>query len=328
MRWIFAAVLVLLGVLTGGQGVAPEAEKPAAPAAKGAAAATGEVGVLTFNIRYANRADGENAWAKRKGWVCEILSDERLGIIGVQEALRPQLDDIRAACPKLGEVGVGREDGKEKGEYAAILYHTDQWSVEKSGTFWLSEKPEEPGSKSWKTACTRVCTWALLKETAPREGKTARVVWVFNTHLDHESAEARANGVRLIARRIADLAGEERKRGVPVIVTGDFNAGEQDAATRWLTAPPEAAAGAETPPIGKLNDTYRTVHAANRTEGKAAEPVGTFNGFDVKKTGGEKIDYVLASPGVKVTDAWIDRRTRGGRAPSDHWPVGAVLVWE
>lgn len=326
MRWMLAAVLVLVGLLAGGFG--PESGQGAAKATEAGVGGGGGVGVLSFNIRYANSADGENAWAMRKGWVCEILRDERLGIIGVQEALRSQLNDIRAACPKLGEVGVGRDDGKEKGEYAAILYRTDRWSIEKSGTFWLSEKPEEPGSMSWKTACTRVCTWALLKEVAPREGKTARTIWLFNTHLDHQSAEARTNGVRLIASRIADMTREDRKRGVPVIVTGDFNAGEQDAATRWLTAPPEAASGAGTPPLGKLRDTYRAVHPAAQAEGKTAEPVGTFNDFDAKKTGGEKIDYVLVTPEVKVTHAWIDRRTREGRTPSDHWPVGAVLVWE
>ena len=171
--WILAAWLsALLAALVGQPGGTPAAERPAAAAAPGMRA-----GVLTFNIRYGTAPDGENAWPKRKEQVFEILRDERVSVIGVQEALREQLDDIKQACPRLGEIGVGREDGKTDGEYSAILYRADMWKPQKSGTFWLSEMPDVPGSKSWKTACTRVCTWARLEFLGcPEDGRPC-VLW-------------------------------------------------------------------------------------------------------------------------------------------------------
>lgn len=310
MRVVHRFFLVVFGVvLTLGLGALARPDGHARPQHNPHPA---PLGVLTFNIRYANPADGDNAWPKRKDWVAEILRDERLGVIGIQEALKPQVDDLRAACPKLGVVGVGRDDGKDKGEFAPILYRTDQWTVEKSGTFWLSEKPEEPGSKSWKTACTRICTWARMRPTAEKKATDATGAnggfWMFNTHLDHQSAEARTKGAELIAARIAELTAVDP---APVIVTGDLNAGESDPATRVFTGAADAAR--------RLSDTLRAAHPDEKD-------AGTFNSFDAARRGGDKIDYVLVSDGIKTMDAWIDRRTRDGRAPSDHWPVGAVIV--
>jgi endonuclease/exonuclease/phosphatase family metal-dependent hydrolase len=240
MVWVVALVAALVGQ----RGAAAEPVQPPVTAA----ASGMRVGVLTFNIRYGTAPDGENAWPKRKEQVFEILRDERVSVIGVQEALRGQLDDIKQACPKLGEIGVGREDGKQDGEYSAILYRTDMWKPEKSGTFWLSETPEVPGSKSWKTVCTRVCTWARLERLGcPEDGRPC-VLWVFNTHMDHVSAEARLNGARLIARRIS-----ERGDTQPFVLTGDFNSGESEDATKYFTAPPRE--GKFVSPIGPLADT-------------------------------------------------------------------------
>jgi endonuclease/exonuclease/phosphatase family metal-dependent hydrolase len=225
-----------------------------------------------------------------------------------------QLDEIHTACPKLGEIGVGREDGKTKGEYSAILYRTDKWKPVKSGTFWLSEKPEEPGSKSWKTACTRVCTWAEMEQVNAKEGNAPRKFWIFNTHMDHISAEARLNGAKLIAKRIA-----ERGDGMPFVVTGDFNSDEKEEAARYFTAPP--VEGEAKSPIGPLLDTFRMVNPA-------AEDCCTFHAFDPTKRVGKKIDYILVQPGAATVSAWIDwRHVEGPPAvsPSDHYPVGAVV---
>lgn len=307
MHWLWISVM-WVAALVGQQ----PATTVSAPQQVGAPAAL-RAGVLTFNIRYGTAPDGENAWPKRKELVFEILQDERLSVIGVQEALREQLDDIKRACPKLGEIGVGREDGKQDGEYSAILYRTDVWKPLKSGTFWLSETPEVPGSKSWKTACTRVCTWARLERVGCLEDGRPCVLWVFNTHMDHVSAEARLNGARLIAKRIG-----ERGDSHPFVLTGDFNSNENEEAARYFTAPPRE--GKFVSPIGVLVDTFRVLHADDK-EG------GTFQEFDPKRTLGKKIDYVLVMPGTKVVESWIDRRSKDGRAPSDHFPVGAVVEW-
>lgn len=331
-RWL-AAVAALLAVAATGSAQPAPADPPKGADSAQRSAAPGRVGVLTFNIRYGTAPDKDNAWPRRREQVFDILRDERLDVAGLQEALRAQLDDIHGACPGWAEVGVGRDDGKQAGEYAAILYRADRWRAGRSGTFWLSETPERPASKSWNTAVTRVCTWARLERIG--EGRP-RVLWVFNTHLDHVSSQARVEGVKLIAARIAARGDAE-----PFILTGDFNAGENDPAIAVLTGEAHAAGPTTTTidaptatnaakpvavsttapaasPIGPVVDTYRAVHPDEKT-------VGTFNAFDPAKTTGPKIDYIWTQRGAKVTDAWIDRRTKDGRTPSDHFPVGAIL---
>ena len=136
---------------------------------------------------------------------------------------------------------------------------------------------------------------------------------VYNTHMDHVSAEARLNGARLIAKRIG-----ERGDSQPFVLTGDFNSGESEEAARYFIDPPREGKGAS--PIGPLADTFRVLHAEEKE-------FGTFQEFDPKRTLGKKIDYVLVTPGTKVIEAWIDRRSREGRVPSDHFPAGAVVEW-
>lgn len=262
--------------------------------------------VLTFNIRYNNPADGENAWPKRKAMAAGVIRDRAADAVGLQEALKSQIDDLLAALPGYAVVGVGRDDGKEKGEYSAILYRADRLKVLESGTFWLSETPEVPGSKSWATACTRICTWARFEDRSA--GKT---FYQFNTHLDHQSQDARVNGAKLIMGRIA-----ARQHPDPVIVTGDFNAGEENPATRLFTAPGDNGKAA-------FIDTFR---AANPSE----RDTGTFHAFDgtpgARNSTREKIDYVLVSPGWSTRSAAIEKTNVDGRYPSDHFPVAAVVV--
>jgi endonuclease/exonuclease/phosphatase family metal-dependent hydrolase len=336
MAWLIAVVMAALALVHGAADGPAPAGVDAGPAARPAL----RVRVLSFNIRYANPKDGDNTWEHRRAAVAKIV--ESAEIVGLQEALRSQLDDLRAAGD-WAEVGVGRDDGKAAGEYAAILYRPGRWKVVRSGTFWLSEQPESPGSKSWGTACTRVCTWARLEGVG--EVRAGRGLWVFNTHLDHVSAEARRRGVRIIAERIAGRGDAE-----PFVLTGDFNAPPEDAAVRFLTAeegakveyvpdPPKPApgaspgAGAKTEPaapltmaprpagLARLVDTFAALHAG--------EPgSGTFNNFDPADVGGKRIDYILVPQGTRVVEAWIERaRTESGRAASDHFAVGAVVEY-
>ena len=268
------APLLLLTVL----GCAPEAN----------------LGVMSFNIRYGTAQDGDNAWEHRRDLVLATIAAEDPDILGLQEALRFQLDEIGAAFPAYQEIGVGRDDGVAAGEYAAILIRRDRFTVEASGTFWLSDTPQAPGSMSWGNRIPRVCTWAVLVDRL-----TGRRFAVFNTHLDHESQPARARGTTLIVERTGSLAGD-----VPALVLGDFNAGEDNAA---LT--PVRAAG--------FVDVYRTVDSDPAGD-------GTFGGFRGDSTGA-RIDYIFARGGWTVQGADILRRRSGVRDPSDHFPVTARL---
>ncbi|WP_437937790.1 endonuclease/exonuclease/phosphatase family protein [Sorangium sp. So ce341] len=269
-----------------------------------------DLDLMTFNIRYANRRDGVNAWKNRRDLLYQVIRDADPDVLGLQEALRSQLDDLRGALP-YAELGVGRDDGVEAGEYSAILYDADRFDVDESGTFWLSDTPEVPRSRSFGNVVVRICTWARLVEKSSGRG-----FYLFNTHLDHESQPSRARSVELIADRIA-----KRGHPDPVFLTGDFNAGESNPAVLYIKG--EAARASEgTAPVPAppgLVDTFRVLYPNEA-------PVGTFNGFNGDEDG-EKIDFIFAQPApvTEVLLARILRDHRDGLYPSDHFPVTASV---
>jgi endonuclease/exonuclease/phosphatase family metal-dependent hydrolase len=275
-----------------------------------------ELDLVSFNIRYGTANDGENAWEHRREMVTGLLARLDADIVGVQEALRFQLDEITESLPGYLEIGVGRDDGATAGEHSALLVRAERFAVDASGTFWLSDTPDVPGSKSWGNEITRICTWARLVEK-----DSGRAVYVFNTHFDHQSQPSRERSAELIGERIAARA----HVGDPVVLMGDLNAGEDNPALRYLRGESGRATdgsawpGHEPAPSPRLIDAFRAAHAE-------ATEVGTFNGFEPGTTGGEKIDHVLVSRGAEVVDAGIDRTSRDGRYASDHFAVWARVV--
>lgn len=256
---------------------------------------TPDLTVSTFNIRYGTAPDGEDRWERRRELLLDVLRAQDADVVGVQEALRFQLSEIVAALPEYRFVGVGREDGDALGEYAAILYRHAHFEIADQGTFWLSPTPEVPGSVGFGNRITRICTWARVVE---RRGR--RAFYVFNVHLDHESQESRERAAELVAQRIA-----ARTHADPVILLGDFNAGEENPARRVLSEK------------HGLRDAFRMIH-------RAAEDVGTYHAFRGTRSG-EMIDAILVSAEWDVAAARIDRTGRDGRYPSDHFPVTARL---
>lgn len=277
-------------ILTGACGPGPSVDS-------GAAAPLGTAGairVLSYNIRYGTADDGENSWPARRELALRVIANERPDVIGIQEALRFQLDEIAAAFPRLAETGVGRDDGDDAGEYSAILFDRERFELLDGDTFWLSDTPEV-ASATWGNQIPRIVTWARLKDR-----RTERTLYVYNTHWDHESQPSREGSAALLARRIAARAHPTDR----VLITGDFNAGERNPARAILR---EAG----------FTDTYRVLH-------RDAADVGTFHGFEGGRDG-EKIDAVLASPGWRTWSAWIVTLNENGRYPSDHYPVMAVV---
>lgn len=252
--------------------------------------------VMTFNIRYGTANDGDNRWSARRDFLADVIREEAADVIGLQEALDFQIDEIIAAVPGYAAIGVGRDDGARKGEYAAILFRRDRFQVSDAGTFWFSDTPNVVASTSWGNRITRICTWARFVD---RDG---RAFWQFNVHLDHESQPSRERSAQLLRARVD----ERRNPREPVIITGDFNAGEANPAVIAITAG------------GVFVDTFRVKYPGDRT-------VGTFTAFDPAKTGGEKIDYIFAPAASEVMRAAIVRTARGGRLPSDHFPVVAQV---
>lgn len=258
--------------------------------------------VMSFNIRYGTANDGDNHWKLRREFLFDVVREAAPDLVGLQEALDGQVRELVAALPQYGVVGVGRDDGRTRGEYAAILYRRDRFHVSDAGTFWFSDTPETVASRSWGNTITRICTWARFID---RDG---RAFWHYNVHLDHQSQPSRERSASLLAERIA-----ARRVGTePAIVTGDFNAGETNAAVTRLTVP---QAGVPAPFV----DSFRVRHPGETN-------VGTFTGFKLGATTGDKIDYVLVQPGTDVLSAGIIRTSRNDRYPSDHFPVIARIA--
>jgi endonuclease/exonuclease/phosphatase family metal-dependent hydrolase len=249
---------------------------------------------MSFNIRYGTAKDGDNEWTRRRAMLFDLLREQDADIVGLQEALAFQIDEIVAAAPGYAVVGVGRDDGAARGEFTAILFRRARFRVADAGTFWFSDTPGVPGSTSWGNTITRICTWSRLIDG------DGRGFYVFNVHLDHQSQPSRERSTQLLRERIEARAYATE----PVVVTGDFNVGEDNPALATLRGP--------------FVDTFRAVRPDEA-------PAGTFTGFTFGNVNGPKIDYVLTQPGTEVIDAQIVRFARGARYPSDHFPVTARI---
>ena len=258
---------------------------------------------MSFNIRYNNPGDGENAWPNRKDFAASMIRFHRADFAGLQEALKGQIDDLAERLPEYGWFGVGRDDGKEGGEFTPIFYRKDRFEFLEKSTFWLSEEPEVPGSRGWDTAITRIVTWGRF-----RDKTTGKVFFHFNTHFDHRGLQAREESARLLLIKIEKIA-----ETAPIIVTGDFNCMESSIPYQILTK----GDGSEA-----LKDArYISVHGHHG-------PTGTSSGFKVAGTPGRKIDYIFIKNGVQVLQHGVLSDTWDGRFPSDHLPVLAEVIIE
>ncbi len=290
---VLSTVLTIIGIVTATASVSHSEQKQPAQGV--------ELNVMSFNIRNGRANDGENSWKHRKDFAADVIRDAKLDVVGLQEAFRFQLDDLRKQLPEFKEVGEGR-DGGTKGEYSAILYRGSRFIALNSGTFWLSDTPEVK-SRHWGNRYLRICTWVRLKEK-----ETDQCFYVYNTHFDHQSQNARLKSAELIAQRI-----QNRQHKEPFLLTGDFNADEDNPVVLYLKANSTALPKS---PI-TLIDTFRKLHPNESA-------VGTGGGF-AGRVDGKKIDYIFVQPNAAVISAKIIRTERDGRYPSDHSPVSAAV---
>lgn len=254
--------------------------------------------VMTFNIKYDKPSDSIYSWNGRRDKVFRVFRSEQPDIIGIQEGLHHQLEDIRSVFPEYGLAGVGREDGKTKGEYAAILFRTDRFTLVRTSSFWLSETPAVPGSISWNAACTRIVTWVELHDR-----NAQRSLFFFNTHFDHMSEQARVNSARLLLDSIQAIAGT-----IPVIVTGDFNSTMDDEACRTLAAQLD-----ECRKTAKPRDAFHT----------------SFIVFPADTSRNEVIDHVFLSRNTfDIQRYTINLYQEEGKYPSDHLPVQVEIKYK
>ena len=249
-----------------------------------------ELKVISYNIRYDNSNDGINVWENRKSTITKFLVDENPDFAGLQEVTFSQLSFLIESLKNYSFIGVGREDGKTKGEYSPIFYNNKKYKVISNKTFWLSSTPKKV-SVGWDASMERICTYGLFENLSSKEK-----VWVFNTHFDHLGITARVKSAKLILDRISKL----NIKGQPVIITGDFN----------LTP--------DTIPIQTLHSVFQDVLSNIKLNDSK---YGTFNGFDTSKNAIRRIDYIFQK-GFNVIESkhlWI--KTSENLWASDHHPV-------
>ena len=255
---------------------------------------------MTFNIRYNNPGDSLNAWPNRKDKLASQVLYYAPQLLGVQEALVRQMNDLRERLKRYKSLGVGRDDGKEKGEFSAIFYDTTRLQVLQSETFWLSQTPAIIGSKGWDAAITRIVTWAKF-----RDKKSRKIFYYFNTHFDHIGKEARRESAKLLLQKVKEIAGATQ-----AIITGDFNATPSDE------------------PIQIITDKSNPLHLIDSKEISQTPhygPAGTFTGFQSKEVSNEPIDHIFLKGKWKVLNHATISETWEGRFASDHFAVLATL---
>ena len=246
----------------------------------------------TFNMRLDTPADSLNNWKYRKERVAQYIQNMKLDVVGTQEVLQNQFNDLKSLLPDFEGVGVARDDGKETGEYSAVFYRKSVFDALDSGTFWLAENPDSVGMMGWDAACVRVATWAKLQHKA-----TGKIVMAVNTHFDHVGKVARRESALLIIRKIKEIVGDR-----PAVLTGDFNVTDQSEAYNTI-----------------VSNEFVLLDAH-----KVAERVGgvsyTFHDFDRREMEKRsKIDFVFVTPQIKVLQSEVTQEVKEALL-SDHNP--------
>ncbi len=287
------------------------------------------VRVASYNIRFSIGDKGTpNAWVDRKEDLVAFVKKMNLDVFGLQEVCPDQAKYMAEHLPEFVYVGDHRGADRVSDEASPVCYRKDRFTALKSGTFWLSETPEVPASKSWDTACPRVCSWLLLEDKL-----TGKRFCFANTHTDHISAEAREKGMLLIIERMKAFG-----EGVPIVFTGDHNCRETEAPAKAVAKIlKNALYESVTPPQGPWRTfNYWTWKPQEKSVQDAlAHSLAERNanisvGEDAKSDGfGPRIDYIYVSPGVKVLDHVTHADTRPGTNlyPSDHFPLSATIVF-
>ena len=262
--------------------------------------------VMTYNIRYENQWDtGAISWANRREFIASTILFHKAEIIGMQEVLHSQLMYFDSVLTDFTHVGIGREDGREKGEYAPIFFNKKLFEHLEDSIFWLSPTPDKV-SKGWDAALERICTWVWLKDK--RNGK---IFFVFNTHFDHIGVQAREESAKLILHQMKRIAGN-----TPIILTGDFNTAENTMSINVLT-------GRVKEKEFFLRD---AMHASALPHHGSSK---TFCGFDLKKgVIGDRIDYIFVSRHFTVLTHATLADFKEDHFPSDHFPVFSEMKLE
>lgn len=250
------------------------------------------VRIMSFNIR--SGKVGSETWQDRVGIVSQTMLESEADSIGVQEAHTEWMNNLsETVSSKYAYVGVGR-DGGDQGEHSAIFYLKDKYNVVDSGTFWLSETPNEI-SKGWDAVFNRVCTWAVLENK-----ETGEKYVHLNSHFDHVGVQARANSVELILNKAKEYT------DLPVVFTADLNVKQgSDDYNHFVNS-------------GILRDTKFDTHDTMS--------YCTYHDSNPQRNEDEIIDYVMINDRFDARVYRVVTEGIDGRYVSDHFPIYADIV--
>jgi len=265
------------------------------PAAQAAEPTNATICLMSYNLRYASTSS-PNAWPDRRPLMVELIRQVKPDLIGTQEGLYAQLQDLAADLPDYAWVGTGR-DGGNRGEFMAIFYRKARFQALQTNHFWLSDTPEIPGSSTWGNSNRRMVTWLRLQDQ-----NTRQEFYLFNTHFDHQVQLAREKSAHLVRERVTAL-----NTPLPVLLTGDFNAGASNPAHELLVGD------------GFFKDSWF------QAKERRGEGLGTFNGFKGVPRDNTRIDWILTRGEVQVDATEIVTFSKEGHFPSDHCPLAAWL---
>ena len=250
--------------------------------------------IISYNIRYNNPNDGKDIWENRRETITDFIEKEAPDFLGLQEVNFPQIQYLNSNLINYSFIGVGRDDGKTRGEFSPIYFNESKYNLLLSNTFWLSETPDNI-SVGWDAAMERICTYGLFEQK-----NDGTKLWVFNTHFDHIGNVAREKSVDLILSKIKDLTKDKDQ----IIITGDFNLSEDSV------------------PIKKLQNFYNDVNIKMDNKSKF---YGTFNNFKIDNNYNNRIDYIFYKNFDLIKSSHLHIKTDQGRWASDHHPVIAIL---
>jgi endonuclease/exonuclease/phosphatase family metal-dependent hydrolase len=274
-----------------------------------AAACTGDAGadraaggleleVMSLNLRWGPDPEPHD-WPSRRPLVAALLRDEAPDVVGLQESRAEYLDEL---LPQLPAYAAYPLDGERQN---TILYRSERFRLDAATSDAENDRSDAP-EQDWGPGSVRLPRCARLVERRSGAG-----FYVFNNHFDHRYAPSRAWSAATLIDRI-----RARTRADPVILTGDFNAGEHDAAIRYLLGQAPLEAGGALNPIPFV-DTFRARHPDDWL-------AGTYHRF-LGVRFGPRVDYVFVRPGTRVLAARIlsDRDHAGDL--SDHFAVSATI---
>lgn len=257
-----------------------------------------ELTVASFNIRLKTTSDVGNLWDDRKHAVTNLIQFHEFDIFGIQEGFYEQVQDMKNQLPGFEYIGVGRDDGAQKGEHSAVFFNKQRFKLIKDGTFWLSATDTEKPNKGWDAALPRICTWGVFEDN-----QNNKQFIFMNTHFDHIGVEARRESAKLILEKAKELA-----VGLPIILTGDFNVDETNEAYFTLAK------------SGIVRDAHELAKIVY-------EPNSSFNAWGKGLKPKQRIDHIFITKPFNVRKYGILTDTYMGKFPSDHFPVVSVLHW-